>query len=201
MQGIMLFSPIDLLTNMDLLHGMRGSERLCLDLIDRPETIDKALEYAMQIVDVVYDRLFKPYNLPAADGFDHLQCDFSYMISPAMFRRFVLPYLEREAEYFNNRIIYHWDGPGALAHTDDLLASKYLYLLSYVPGAGKGSHKDYLELYQKVQSHGKAVVVWGPPDEMKYIHKCLRPERTVYSTYANTQYEAEQLLEWFVQNT
>jgi len=201
MRGVMLFSPIDLLTNMDLLQGMRGAENLCLDLIDRPEVIDKALGYAMEIVDVVYNRLFKPYNLPAANGFDHLQCDFSYMISGPMFRRFVLPYLEREAEYFGNRVLYHWDGPGALTHTDDLLASKNLYLLGYVPGDGRGSHVNYIELYQKVQSRGKAVAVWGTPDEIKHMHKCLRPDKTIYDTSVKTCGEAEALLEWFVKNT
>ena len=201
MDGRMLFSPIDLLTNMDLMQGLRGAERLCADLIDRPETIDKALSYAMEVVDKVFNHLFKPYGLPAANGFDHLQCDFSYMISGPMFRRFVLPYLEREAEYFNNRVVYHWDGPGALTHTEDLLNSKNLYLLSYVPGAGRGSHTEYLELYQKVQARGKAVAVWGSPDELKFMHKTLRPEKTVYSTSVATRGEAEQLLEWFVKNT
>ena len=201
MSGVMLFSPIDLLTNMDLLQGMRGAEQLCLDMIDRPEVIDKALGYAMEIVDVIYNRLFKPYNLPAANGFDHLQCDFSYMISGSMFRRFVLPYLEREAEYFNNRVLYHWDGPGALTHTDDLLASKNLYLLGYVPGEGRGTHKDYIELYQKAQAHGKAVSIWGAPDEIKYIHKQLRPDRTIYDTAVQTKSEADELLDWFVRNT
>jgi len=201
MDGVMLFSPIDLLTNMDLLQGMRGSEGLCKDLLDRPETIDRALAYVMEIVGFIYDKLFMPYGLPSASGFDHLQCDFSYMIGGPMFRRFVLPYLEREAEYFNNRVLYHWDGPGALTHTEDLLASKYLYLLGYVPGAGKGTHKDYIDLYKKVQARGKAVCVWGDPDEMKLIHRELSPEKTIYSTQTETAREAEELLKWFAANT
>ena len=201
MDGRMLFSPIDLLTNMDLMQGLRGAERLCTDLIDRPGTIDRALSYAMEIVDKVFNSLFKPYGLPAANGFDHLQCDFSYMIGGPMFRRFVLPYLELEAGYFNNRVVYHWDGPGALTHTEDLLNSKNIYLLSYVPGSGRGSHTDYLDLYQTVQSRGKAVAVWGSPEELKIMHKYLKPDKTVYSTSVKTRGEAEQLLEWFVKNT
>jgi hypothetical protein len=123
------------------------------------------------------------------------------MISQAMFRRFALPYLEREAECNNGRILYHWDGVTALTHTDDLIASKGLYVMEFVPGAAGGEHKDYLDLYAKVQKGGKAVSVWGSPGDVKYMHKYLQPDKTIYTTYAGSIQEAEELLEWFEKNT
>ena len=201
MQGKMLFYAIDLHSNLDLLLAMRGGERLCLDLIERPEIIEKALEQSMKIYEYIFNRAFKKYNLPGAARRITLQCDFSCMIGPQMFRRFALPYLEQEAEYNKGRVSYHWDGVGALTHTDDLIASKGLYRLDFLPGEGNGQYRDFLDLYDKIQKGGKAVSVGGSPDEVKYLHKYLRPEKTVYHTYTRTAEEAEELLEWFWKNT
>jgi 5-methyltetrahydrofolate--homocysteine methyltransferase len=139
-------------------------------------------------------------SLYSTEGAATLQCDFSYMISPAMFRRWVLPALEEEAEIVRH-VVYHWDGPGALVHTKDLVASRGLHTLSYVPGDGRGSHLDYLDLLKRVQAGGKAVQVWGTPEQLKLLHRELRPEKTMYCTNAETQTEAEELVEWMTRNT
>lgn len=209
MEGKLLISPPDLHTNMDLLSAIRGPERLCLDLIDRPEAIDRAMESAGAIFKELWrdvrtagrmDELGYCSGFYSMEGSATLQCDFSYMISPDMFRRWALPALEEEAEIVRHAL-YHWDGPGALVHKDALVSSKGLHTLSYVPGAGKGSHIDYLELYQEIQSAGKAVAVGGSPDEIKFMHRKLKPEKTMYSTRVKTRKEAEELLHWFVRNT
>ena len=201
MRGKMLFRPFDLLTNLDLLMGMRGSERLCMDLIECPDVIEQVLEQAFDIFEELHERAYKKYGLPGPDGLDHLQCDFSCMISGAMFDRFALPYLEREAEVFGKRVFYHWDGPGALKHAASLIASKNIYVLGFVPGIGNGKHKDYLDIYQKAQNVGKAIWVGGTADEIKYLHKSLKPHMTVYDVWAESEDDANRLLEWFVKNT
>jgi len=200
MKGRMLFSPLDLHTNMDLLLALRGAEKLCLDLIERPETIDAAMEQTMSVFNVIYGRAYENYNLPGITGIT-LQCDFSCMISADMFRRFVLPYLEREAEYFRGRVFYHWDGPTALTHTEDLINSTGLYVMAFVPGAGNGPHSDYLDLYKKIQQGGKAVAVGGTPDEVKFMHRHLQPEKTIYDVSAGSEKEANDILKWFGKNT
>jgi len=200
MAGKMLFNPLDLHTNADLLLAMRGGEGLCLDLIDCPEVIDAAMEQTMAVFDELYNRAYKPYNIPGIFGIT-LQCDFSCMVSTAMFRRFILPYLEREAEYFRRRVYYHWDGLTALTHTNDIVNSKGLYVVAFVPGAGHGPHIDYYELYQKIQRGGKAVAVGGTVDEVKFLHKRLKPELTTYDVYVKTEKEAEDILKWFKANT
>jgi len=209
MAGKMLLSPPDLHTNMDILAAARGPQRLCVDLIERPEVIDRAMADARAIFPKLWEAVSQAGHM-RKQGYCHvfysmggaavLQCDFSCMISPTMFRRWVLPALEEEAEIVKHAI-YHWDGPAALVHTQDLLASKGLHTLSYVPGAGRGDPVDYIELYKCLQAGGKAVQVWGTPEECKIMHRELRPEKTLYCTSTKTQSEAEQLLEWFAQNT
>jgi 5-methyltetrahydrofolate--homocysteine methyltransferase len=209
MAGTMLLSPLDLHTNLDLVAAARGPQRLCLDLIDRPELIDQAMDDARAIFRELWaavaragrmDELGYCHAFYSPEGAAVLQCDFSCMISPAMFRRWVLPALEEEAAIVRHAL-YHWDGPGALVHTADLLASQGLFSMSYVPGAGHGEHIDYLDLFQLVQAGGKAVQVHGTPEQIKSMHGELRPEKVHYHTHCNSVADAEALLAWFVRNT
>ncbi len=136
----------------------------------------------------------------STNGAATLQCDYSCMIGPAMFRRWVLPALEEEAEIVRHAI-YHWDGPGAVIHTDDLVKSRGLHTLSYVPGDGHGGHIDHLDLLKRVQSGGKAVQVGGSPDQLKAMHRELRPDKVAYWTWTSNPDEAQALLDWFAANT
>jgi hypothetical protein len=111
-----------------------------------------------------------------------------------------MPVLEAEAEIVG-WATYHWDGPGALVHADSLFASRGLQALSYVTGAGHGSHVDCLPLLQRIQAGGKCAHVGGTPDEIKFMHRHLRPDRVVYFTHAATPDEGEALLEWLRKNT
>jgi 5-methyltetrahydrofolate--homocysteine methyltransferase len=209
MVGKMLVSSLDLHTNMDILAPIRGPQRLCMDLIDQPEMIDRAMAGARAIFPKVWGDIAKAARMDefgychaiySMEGAAVLQCDFSCMISPPMFRRWVLPALEEEARIVKHAM-YHWDGPGALVHTEDLLRSEGLHSLSYVPGAGRGNHIDYLDLMKRVQAGGKAVQFGGNPDQIKQAHRELRPEKVAYFTATRAPDEAEQLLEWFVKNT
>jgi hypothetical protein len=208
MDGIMLLNTPDLHTNMDLLAALRGPENLCMDLCDMPDVIDEAMRSARAVFGKIWDAVSEAGRMRkngycggiyAIDGAATLQCDFSCMISTDMFRRWVLPALEEEADIVMHNV-YHWDGPTALTHTDDLVAST-LQVLSYVPGDGRGPCADYVWLYKKLQARGKAVEVWGSPDEVKYMHKELKPNLTTYRTWCASKPEAEALLEWFVKNT
>jgi hypothetical protein len=209
MAGKMLLVFLDLHTNMDLLAAIRGPQQRCVDLMDQPEVIDEAMESARAIFPEIWNAISKAGRMDEFGYYHHcysmegaatLQCDFCCMISPEMFRRWVLPALEEEAEIVK-RVVYHWDGPEAVIHIDDLVASKGLHTLSYVPGAGHGGHIDHLNLLKRVQKGGKAVHAGGSPEQIKLMHRELKPEKVLYTTRAKSQAEAEELLDWFVKNT
>ncbi len=211
-QGQVLLVAPDLHTNMDLLSGVRGSQRLCMDLLDCPELIDRAILDARQIFRQLWSAINEAGRMPetgycleshglfSMDGSATLQCDFSIMMSPEMFRRWVLPALEEEAGIVRH-VVYHWDGPAARVHMKDLLASPGLHTLSFVPGDGNGDPVDHLEFLQSLQEGGKAVHAWGTPEQCQRMHRELRPDKVFYVTETETQAEAEALLEWFVRNT
>jgi len=209
LSGKMLLAMPDLHTNMDLVAAVRGPQRLCIDLIERPELVDRAVADSIGVFRQVWDTARSlgwmdefgywggAYSL---EGAATLQCDFCCMIGPPMFERWVLPALEAEAAVARH-VVHHWDGPGALVHTDALVACDGLQTLSYVPGAGRGDHIDYLDMFRKLQDRGKSLQLWGSPDQVKEMHRALRPERSMYCTWASSPSEADALLEWFVRNT
>jgi hypothetical protein len=209
--SIALASP-DLHTNMDLLAAVRGPQRLCLDLIDSPELVDRAMADARAVFPQVWSAVWEAGRMGeygcalegasfySLEGSASLQCDFAIMMSPAMFRRWVLPALEEEAEIVRH-VSYHWDGPGALVHEPALVESRALHTLSFVPGDGGGHHIDYLDRVVRWQEAGKAVHVWGTAEECKFMHRRLRPEKVLYHAWVQTQDEAQRLLDWFVGNT
>jgi len=207
--GKMLLRTLDWHTNMDLLAALRGPQQLCMDLIEQPEAIDEAMVSARAIFPQAWHAVTEAgrmrergfcNHLYSMNGADILQCDFGAMIGPSMFERWALPALEEEAAIVRN-VYYHWDGPTQLVHEDLLCRSKGIHTIQYQMGAGRGDPIDYLDLYQRLQSKGKAVHFWGSPQELKAAHKVLQPERVLYESWAGSVEEAEALLKWFVQHS
>ena len=210
--GKMLLGHLDLHTNMDLVAALRGPERLCMDLVDRPEIIDRAMLDARAVFRKVWaeiaaaGRMYERGHctgLYSMEGASVVSCDFICMISPDMFRRWVLPAFAEEAAIVKHAF-FHWDGPGALVHADDLLSCQGLHTFGYVPTVGPGGrirHIECLDLLKRIQAAGKAVQAIGTPEEVKAMHQELRPEKVMFCTNASSQREAEDLLAWFARHT
>ncbi len=210
MDGKMFITMLDLHTNMDLLAAIRGPERLCCDLLDMPEIIDRAMDSARSLFAPIYDGFFQaanqgplgtmsgPFYHPRLAGL--LQCDFSCMMSPQTFRRWVLPALEEEVAHVDGSC-YHWDGPDALKHLPDLLSIRKLRVIQWVPGAGQPGLESYIALFKQIQSAGKAIHLYCAPQAIPFFHEQLRPEHVFYDCWAPSEKEARETLEWLVKHT
>ena len=207
--GRMLLCSPDLHTNMDLLAAVRGPQQLCMDLVDNPSAIDRAMQDAVRVFEEVWtmcrtEGRMDEYGYAALgysmEGTAVLQCDFSAMIGPEMFRRWVRPALEQEAALVKHAI-YHWDGPQALVHFDTLVDIAGLHTLSFVPGTGGKRHIEHLDLFKQVQARGKAVHVCGTVDELKVMHKELDPARVIYQPEVANRKELEDFLRWLTRHT
>jgi hypothetical protein len=198
--------------NMDCLSAMRSPSRLCMDLIENPEAIQKALWQVTPLFRTFYDAI---YNVGKMDQrgtigwtpfysrkrFATIQCDFVCMISPAMSRKFVIPTLEYEAEQLDH-CAYHFDGPGAIPHLDDICGIKRIDVIQWVEGAGNDRHIKWIELFKRFQKWGKGLQINGTPDEVKEIHRQLRPEKVLYCVSGvKTEKEGHELIKWFEQHT
>lgn len=210
-EGKFLVGQLDLHSNLDALASLREPQCLCMDLLDCPELVERAMRQARALFVPIYDALYKAGRMEGRGSIGWLplyspgkfmttQCDFAAMISPAMFNRFAMPALEEEWAYLDHSA-YHLDGPQALAHLDTILAARDLDLIQWVPGAGKPPQHEWVELLQTIQAAGKSVIVQAPAEACKRLHSVLKPELTFYATSAPSQKEADALARWFVDHT
>lgn len=207
--GRILPFSFDFHTNLDLLLSIRGDANLCLDTIDCPEVIDRALEYTNLVFQELWELFVRESGCMAYgfyfDGYSEkpttsLACDFSALISREMFRRWGVPALEFEAGLVGERTIYHWDGPAALKHMDALCGIHNIHTFRYVPSPNT-YHYQFLELYQECQKRGKSIGYAGTPEEIKAAHKVLHPAMTTYAAQVQSMEEFEDLSRWLVQHT
>jgi hypothetical protein len=209
-KGGFLISMLDIHSNMDAIMAARGSQDLCMDLLDDPDKVervlDKILPFFPKLVDSIAEAgKMERYGylgwIPAysREKFAVIQCDFSIMISPEMTRRFIVPALEYEA-FCLKHCVYHYDGVGALSHLDEILGIKEIDVIQWVPGAGQPRQAEWMDLLKKIQKSGKGLwLEWSPP-EIKDHFKELKPEGVFFDTVADSPEEGEELLEYVKRN-
>lgn len=153
--------------NLDVLASLVGSQQLMIEVLDRPAEVKKALDEITAVWIDVYDRQtkiirkrcpgFVPWAPTWAPGTTYmLQSDASYMISPEMFGEFVMPDLVACCEHLEYPF-YHLDGPGQIAHVDQLLSIENLRGIQWIPGDGQPQAEDWPELLGRILEAGRLV--------------------------------------------
>lgn len=196
---------------LDCLAAMRGSETLLTDLVDRPEWVQDGLRritgFYMEAYDYFYDRLkdknggFNCWLCWAPERITHLQCDFSAMISPDMYREFMLPVL-RDISFHTDFSWYHWDGEGALRHQDLFLTVPGISAVQWEPGLIEGQPNSakscWWRLHHKTLDAGKRVFVTGPTTvvDLKALKKEFgeRFKRFIIRMDAESPEQAQEML-------
>lgn len=210
-KGKLGIAMLDLHCNMDCLAAIRGPQQLCLDLVDCPDEVEAAFKAVRKSYAEVYDGLFEAAGGPATGSstwlpmyspgkFNTIACDFICLLGPELARKFVIPCLEEEAAFLDHSC-YHYDGPDALVHLDDILSIKDIHAIQWGPGAGSPPVIEWMDLLKKIQAAGKALWISTTPAELKVFHKELKPELVVYSVSASSEAEANELIKWLKDNT
>jgi 5-methyltetrahydrofolate--homocysteine methyltransferase len=162
-------SYTDLGGNLDILASLIGTESLLFELIDHPDKVAKAVAEITKSWIVAYDELdsiIRPKSPGThswasvwAPGTTYImQCDFSYMISPDMFKRFVMPDLEACSNHIEYPF-YHLDGVGEIPHLDHLLSIKNLRGIQWIQGDGKPTPEHWPDLYRRILRAGKLIQI------------------------------------------
>ena len=148
----------DLGGNLDILASLRGTQQLLLDLYDAPDEVERLGGQITPLWQRYYDefhRLVAATNRGTASwaplwapgrGY-MLQSDFSYMISPRMFERLILPDLTACCDALDYAF-YHLDGKGEIKHLDMLLSIERLRGIQWIPGDGAPPAEEWLPLAQ-----------------------------------------------------
>ena len=195
----------DLQGGGEILALLRGTDRLALDLFDRPEVIKPALEEINRAWHHYYDRCFEIIHRRVDGYVDWLgvwsessavtvECDFAALISPQMFEEHFLPAVEQQVEWIG-RTIFHLDGPGSLPHLDALLALDGLNGIQWGPGAGAAPMSEWIPLLQKIQGAGKLQVLTCTSWEVEPLLAALKPEGILLRTTCGSVDEADALEE------
>ncbi len=164
--GNVVIGMTDLGGALDILAALSSTEELLVALYDEPEEILRLIYEIQQL----WFRFSDELNdiLKGSQGYTDwssiytpkpgciLQSDFSYMISPDMFRTFVIDELDGSAAHFFHTF-YHMDGIGQLPHLDMLLSSKNIKGIQWVPGEGEQLKKDWSGIYGKISDSGKKI--------------------------------------------
>jgi hypothetical protein len=189
----------------DTLAGLRSTERLLFDVMDRPDQVRAAEEYLMTMWCEVYDAFYEItreaaqgstcfFNLWSPGKFYCTHNDFSYMISPKMFRDIFLPVIERQTRFLDHNV-YHVDGIGAFAHVPALCELPRIQAIQILPGAGKPSPLHYLDTLKYVQRAGKNLHITIPSREVEPALKELSARGLFIETWCDSEAEARTLLE------
>ncbi len=198
----------DLIEGLDTLAAMRGTEELLADLIERPEWVDRCMADLAQIYFAYYDRFYdvirdevggSVFWAWAPGRMAKFQCDFSAMISPDMFARWMVPLLREQSERVAH-CMYHWDGPGAIPHHDHLLSIETIDVIQWTPGSGaEGTwHERWWPIYHKTVDAGKGMFIHGGNlENLRALKKEFGPKlnRFMITTGADSAAEAERLID------
>ena len=192
------------LDTTDMLSGLRGNQQLCIDMIDRPDDVHRALDYltgtwmrayaelgAMLRVDELGSTGWLPLWSPGMAT--TIQCDYSCLISGEMFARFVVPELQTRARWLHD-CLYHLDGPDAVHHLDRLLQIPEIKGIQWVPGSGAPLCLDWLPLLRRIQAAGKLLHISIPAADVEKALTELKPEGLFLVTSCASVAEADALV-------
>jgi 5-methyltetrahydrofolate--homocysteine methyltransferase len=191
---------------MDILASFLEPKDIFYGMKNRPEIIDVCRAIILEKSQKVFDDLVSIVlehchgtsawmKLWCAKRWYPLQCDFSYMLSPKWFRRFVLPDLVELCRHLDYAI-YHLDGVNQLSYLDDLLAIPELTGIQWVPGDGKPSTASdvWMPVYRKIQEAGKNIVTDGAPGELMQFINQLDPK----GLYIGTNFIGKIFADYFL---
>ncbi len=197
----------DLIENVDILASLRGSQRLLMDMIERPDWVSEKMCEINQAFFEVYDRVYDIIRL--SDGSSvfgafrlwgpgktvKVQCDASAMFSPEMFARFVVPALAEQCTWLDYSM-FHLDGEHCLRHLDALLAIDALDAVEWTPSprVPTGGDPAWYDLYRRILDADKSVQAVGVrPDQVLPLLDAVGGKGMYVMASFESEAQAEQL--------
>jgi len=185
-EGRYLVCTPDLGGSADVLLNLRGSQQLCMDVLEDPDLVKSHIDAIYPAWHRAFSELYaaplehnagvihwlnlwsgRPYMIPA--------CDFNFMIGPKEFQAVCLPDIARQAATVS-RAVFHLDGPGAARHIDSLLEVPDIQAIQFTPGEGTPSVLPWIDMFRKIQGKGRSVLVICPAKEVLALCDAVKPK-------------------------
>ncbi|MFI3214110.1 MAG: hypothetical protein R3Y24_12325 [Eubacteriales bacterium] len=180
-KGKILMAMPDNCGIVDALALIRGNDNLLIDMIDNPEFVSEAIPKIIDVWKKTQDVFFDTLKENSYGGSTHdwmqiwcpkrhaqIQCDYSAMISPAMYEEFVLPELI-ETSKFLDQTTYHLDGQEQIRHLDIILSVDTITNIQWTPVAGQPRTSEFIPVLRKIQESGKGLILLPEVDEVPAI--------------------------------
>ena len=192
---------------IDALASLRGSENLLEDMIEDPDYVRSCTR---KIMDGYFDSSLKIYDVLRKSNFggsthgwmqlwvdgkiQHLQADYSVMISSKMFEEFILADLDEACNWLDYSV-YHFDGQEQIRHLDMLLSIKNLNTIQWTHVAGQPDFTHFIPEYKRIQSAGKGLII-APTSQhqAKVLLENLKPQGLYLIINAHNEAEAQEYL-------
>ncbi len=207
-KGRALVSYPDLVEGLDIIASLFGTNELLFALVEYPEKVhefqraitDLYFEYFDRLYEIIKDEdggsCFSAFRVYGKGKVAKVQCDFSAMISPAMFEEFVIPYLTEQCRRLGHAV-YHLDGECCIQHLDLLCNINELEAIQWTPGPspyGVGN-KYWYPMYKKIIGAGKSLMLNGVSGaEAEELVKELGPEGLDLCIWSASEEEAEDIV-------
>lgn len=183
--------------NLDIVASLRESNQLLLDCMDDPAEVDRLCREVTLQWWRAYEAecaIIEPLGLGTAPWAAiwseqrcyMLQSDFSYMISPKQFARWVVPDLTAICGRIPHGF-YHLDGKGELPHLDHLLAVPGLQGVQWIPGDGNPASAEahWWPVLKRIRAAGKLVQLYSPGSAMLKLAAELPTDGYALATWSD----------------
>ena len=187
-QGRFMVGYTDLHPGLDCAAAWRDPQQLCIDMIDHPEQVARLAERAVADFETIYnhfDALLKAHGqlsvswmgIPSFGRMHIPSCDFSNLISPAMFKEYGLPILQREVKTMTHNV-FHVDGKRVARHLETILSVPEVHAIQWVQGVGDDQPiMQWVPFIKRLQKRGLPVIVDLKKKELDDFMAVMRPDK------------------------
>lgn len=192
----------------DALAGLRGPLRLTEDVRNDPETVvalreqvDGVFRFVARFFSSKLSRARQPSTnstgIASSLNWHVCACDFAALVSRDEFRDVFVPGIRSECGLFDFAL-FRLEGLGALRHLNTILDLPEVTALEWVPGAGKGTPLQWIDVYRACQAAGKGVRISVHTDELEALLEVLRPQGVWLSVTGVTREDHADAVIWRV---
>jgi len=176
---------LDPLTTLSMLHT---PENLCISILEEPEKVKKWSYDATTLYIDCYEHFYRYLGelgytdtttwlrAMSESRTEAVQCDFSVMLSPEMFREFVVPDVSRITAYMD-RSTWHHDGEEQFKFIEMIAALPKMRAVQWVFYIKNEHPSKHIECFKRIKDLGLSLYAGVRSlDEAIYLTKALGPD-------------------------
>jgi len=199
--------------NLDALAHLRGTQNLLLDMVFNKERVKEAthiLNDGWKKANEEFYQITRQCNEGGStNGWMNtwapgrqmqMQCDLSVMISPDLYKEFVIPELEEQMEWIEYPV-YHLDGKDQIRHLDYLLSLDKLKIIQWTDVKGQEPPVKFFPALKRIQKAGKALIIFTPIEDIPELLAELSSRGLYLHTTADSEEEAREVIKYVTEHT